>query len=49
MANFSLWWMVAATSWLAVTMGAGKWDSSLQDELSYIVSYFREAGFQILQ
>ena len=28
-----------------VTSGNGKWSSSLQDELSYIVSDFREAGF----
>ena len=28
-----------------VASGNGKWSSSLQDELSYIVSDFREAGF----
>ena len=28
-----------------VASGKGKWSSSLQDELSYIVSDFREAGF----
>lgn len=28
-----------------VASGAGKWSSSLQEELSYIVSDFRAAGF----
>lgn len=28
-----------------IANGIGKWSSSLQDELSYIVSDFREAGF----